>query len=134
MIVNTFSHTSPTSDHLERYSSDKEMANWTWLQGAADIATITTSLASWRALVGLALAVIAWVVIDWRKVHDVLHLGTQINRLQHDQFVLSSAVFPDNYLRLGLAIRNRATRAIHAYVSIDSSCTLDGFSFSFYLV
>jgi hypothetical protein len=102
------------------------MANWTWLQGAADIATIITSLVSWHGFVGLALAVIAWVVIDWRKVRNALHLGTQINRLQHDQFVLSSAVFPDNYLRLSPAIRNRATNAIHGYVSIDPSvCSTD---------
>jgi hypothetical protein len=100
------------------------MTNWTWLQGAANIATIATSLASWRGLVGLALAILVWVAVrrrrDWYRIHDALHLGTQMSRLQHEQFIFANTVFPDNYLRMSPAVRDRATRAIHGYVSTAS--------------
>jgi hypothetical protein len=91
------------------------MTNWTWLQRAADIATIATSLVSWRGFVALALAIIAWAVIDWRKVYSALPnpLGTQMNRLQHEQFTLINVTFPDNYLRLSSAGQDRATNAIN---------------------
>ena len=87
-----------------------------WLQGAADIATIATSLVSWCGLVGLALAITAWAVVDWRKVYYTVHLGTQMSRLQNDQFILNNVIFPDNYLRMSPAIRDRATSAINRHV------------------
>jgi hypothetical protein len=95
------------------------MTSSTWLQAAANIATIAASLASWRGLVGLALAVIAWVAVrrHWREVHEALHLSVQMGRLQHEQFILVNVVFPDNYLRLSPVIRNRATSFIHRYIS-----------------
>ena len=100
------------------------MACSTWLQAAADITTIATSLASWRSLLGLALAIIAWVAVrrHWRKVRDALHLGTQMGRLQDEQFILLNVVYPENYLRLSPAIRNRATSSIRRYVSAPSMC------------
>jgi hypothetical protein len=101
---------------LPEPTRQQKMTNWTWLQGAADIATIASSLASWRGLVGLALAVTAWVAVDWRKIHDALHLGTQISRLRDEQYNLADDIFPDNYLRMSPAHRDRAINAIHGYV------------------
>jgi hypothetical protein len=90
------------------------MANW--LQNAADIVAIATALVSWRGFVGLALAVTAWLAVDWRKVYNLLRLRTQIKRLQHEQTILVDDVLPDNYLRLIPAARTRAEGAIHTYV------------------
>ena len=102
------------------------MANW--LQNAADIVAIVTALVSWRGFVGVALAV-AWFAVDRRRrVYSLLHLGTQMNRLQHEQFILVNEVLPDNYLRLTPAIRTRATGAVNRY--IYPLCMRDSFSFS----
>ena len=90
------------------------MANW--LHNAADIVAIATALVSWRGFVGLALAVIAWLAVDWRKVSNQLRLQTQIKRLQHEQTIMVDEVLPDNYLRLTPAARTRAEGAIHRCV------------------
>jgi hypothetical protein len=103
------------------------MANW--LQNAANIVAIATVLVSWRGFIGLALAV-AWFAVDRRHgVYNLLRLGTQMNRLQHEQFILVNEVLPDNYLRLTPAIRTRATGAVNRYVYPLDLCILDSFSF-----
>jgi hypothetical protein len=70
-----------------------------WLHSVADIIAITIALVSgsWRGFLGLALAVVAWLAIDWRKVYGVFHLGTQMKRLQNERRTLVDQVFPDIY-------------------------------------
>jgi hypothetical protein len=105
------------------------MANW--LQNAADTVAIATAPVSWRGFFGLALAVIIWLAIDWRKVYGIFHLGTQMNRLHHEQFILVSEVLPVNYRRLTPATVIWAKGAILRWVLY----VLTAFhSHSFYLV
>ena len=81
--------------------------NWTFLQVAANFATIAGALASWR--VGSALAIPA---------PDALRLRTQVDRLLDEQYILTRVVFPDNYDRLTLVNRHRAISALGRYVMI----------------
>jgi hypothetical protein len=86
-----------------------------WLENAADILAIATALVSWRGFVGLALA-IAWAAVDWRNLYRRFQLGTQMKKLQHEQRVLKTKVFSNNYLRLAHTSRDRVRGAINLCV------------------
>jgi hypothetical protein len=88
------------------------MTNWTFLQVAANLATIADALASWR--VGSALAIPAY---------DALGLHAQVGRLLDEQYILTKVVFPDNYDRLTLADRHRAISALGRYVLTPILCS-----------
>jgi hypothetical protein len=77
------------------------MTNWTFLQVAANFATIANALALRR--MGSALVIPAYKAI---------HLHTQVDRLLNVQYMLTKVVFPDNYDRLTLADRHRAISAL----------------------
>ena len=64
------------------------------LDDAANIVTVV------RGLVGLALAVTAWLVVDWRRVYGVVHLGTEMERLQDEWHTLFHGVSPTRYRHL----------------------------------
>jgi hypothetical protein len=98
------------------------MTNWTFLQVAANFATIADALASWG--VGSALAIPAYAFIRLRP---------QVEKLLDVQSILTKVVFPDNYSRLTLADRHRVISALGRCVLTPHSMS-DGFSFSFYLV
>jgi hypothetical protein len=95
------------------------MTNWTFLQVAANFATIANTLASWD--VGSVLAIPAY---------DAIRLRTQVNRLRDEQYILTRVVFPDNYNRLTIADRHRVISALGRCVLTAHSMS-DGFSLSF---
>jgi hypothetical protein len=64
------------------------------LDDGANIVTVA------RGLVGLALAVTAWLAVDWRRVYGVFHLDTQMERLQDEWHILFHGVFPARYHQL----------------------------------
>jgi hypothetical protein len=90
-------HTFTTTPNPLIPQTDYKMPNW--LHSVADIIAITIALVSesWRGFLGLALVVIAWLAIDWRKVYGVFHLGTQMQRLQAERRTLVDQVLPDKY-------------------------------------
>jgi hypothetical protein len=90
------------------------MANW--LHSAADTVAIVIALVSWRGFLGLALAVVAWLAIDWRKVYGVFHLGTQMKRLQDERRTLVDEILPDKYPHLTPTTRTRAEGVIQMSV------------------
>jgi ABC-type transporter lipoprotein component MlaA len=87
------------------------MTSWTFLQVAANFATIADTLASWG--VGSALAIPAY---------DAIRLRTQVDRLLDEQYILTRVVFPDNYNRLTLVDRHRVISALGRYVFISILC------------
>jgi hypothetical protein len=89
------------------------MTGWTFLQVAANFATIADALASWR--VGSTLAIPAY---------DALRLRTQVDRLLDEQYILTKVVFPDNYDRLTLADRHRAISALGGCVLAPTVCSM----------
>jgi hypothetical protein len=98
------------------------MTNWTFLQVAANFATIADALASWR--VGSALAIQAYAFIRLRP---------QVDRLLDEQYILARVVFPDNYNRLTLADRHRVISALGRCVLTPSLCPMVS-HFRFHLV
>jgi hypothetical protein len=102
-----------------------------WLQNAADVVAIATALVSWHGFFGLALAVIVWLPIDWRKVYGIFDLGTQMDRLHHEQSILISEILPVNYRRLTPATVIWANSAILRWVFFVLTAS---HSHSFYLV
>ena len=80
------------------------------LDDAANIVTVV------RGLVGLALAVTAWLAVDWRRVYGVFHLGTQMERLQDGWRTLFHGVFPTRYRHLTPDTIAWAEGAIAGYV------------------
>jgi hypothetical protein len=89
------------------------MTNWTFLQVAANFATIVNVLAAWR--VGSALAIPAY---------DTLYLRTQVDMLLDEQYILTKIVFPDNYDCLTLADRHRAISALGGCVLAPTLCLI----------
>jgi hypothetical protein len=89
------------------------MTSWTFLQVAANFATIVDVLAAWR--VGSALAIPAY---------DALRLRTQVDRLLDEQNILTKVVFPDNYDRLTIADRHRAISALGRCVLAPILCSM----------
>ena len=89
------------------------MTNWTFLQVAANFATIADALASWR--VGSALAIPAY---------DALRLRAQVDRLLDEQYIFTKVIFPDNYTRLSPANRDRAISAIRRCVVPPIVCPM----------
>ena len=88
------------------------MTNWTFLQVAANFATIADALASWR--VGSALTIPAY---------NTLRLRTQVDRLRDEQYILTNVVWEDNYLRLSPENRDQAIIAIRRYVLTPIGCS-----------
>ena len=86
---------------------------WTFLQVAANFATIADTLVSWR--VGSALAVPAY---------DTLRLRNQVDRLRDKQYILTKVVFPDNYDRLTLSDRHQAIGALSRCVLTPIACSM----------
>jgi hypothetical protein len=79
------------------------MTNWATLLGAgSSIVTIANSaVASWPVASTLA-----------TRAYDALRLGTQVDRLRDEQYILINVVWEVNYLRLSPANRDRAIIAI----------------------
>jgi hypothetical protein len=76
------------------------------LDDAASIVTVV------RGLVSLALAVTAWLAVDWRRVYGMFRLGTQMERLQDEWHTLFHGVFPARYRHLNPATIARVEGAI----------------------